>query len=271
MKTREAVSQQAGLAVEANGVRIGVRVDDACLLDAVTKRLPHGWRPIDSSDVDEFFSLLALESPEGTTYRVCRHATELDPPTSLDNALESLESHLQIHVAERAVDRVFVHAGVVGWRGRAIVLPGRSFAGKTTLVSELLRAGATYYSDEYAVLDPQGLVHPFTRPLAIRTGSPNRQRVQLKVPPHRAGDEPLPVGLIVLTSYRRRARWRPERLSPGRALLEVLNHAVPARRKPAIVLDTLEQIVTRTPVVKSLRGDARRVVPTILNTAEWYS
>ena len=43
---------------------------------------------------------------------------------------------------------------IVTWgRGRAIVIPGRTFSGKSTLVAELVRAGATYYSDEYAVED----------------------------------------------------------------------------------------------------------------------
>ena len=61
-----------------------------------------------------------------------------------------------------------MHAGVVGWNGRALLLPGRTLSGKTTLVAELLRAGATYYSDELAVLDARGRVHPFPKPLAIR-------------------------------------------------------------------------------------------------------
>jgi len=57
---------------------------------------------------------------------------------------------------------------VVAWRGRAILLPGRSYVGKSTLVMELVRAGAVYYSDEYAVLDARGRVHPFAQPVALR-------------------------------------------------------------------------------------------------------
>src|SRR5438477_263298 len=45
---------------------------------------------------------------------------------------------------------------------------GCSLSGKTTLVREMLRLGATYYSDEFAVVDDSGLVHPFARPLGIR-------------------------------------------------------------------------------------------------------
>ena len=78
---------------------------------------------------------------------------------NLDLILDTLESDLQLHVAEQARRRLFVHAGVVGWKGRAIVIPGRSFTGKTTLVAELVRAGASYYSDEYALIDSRGKIH----------------------------------------------------------------------------------------------------------------
>src|SRR5262249_10892217 len=85
-----------------------------------------------------------------------------------ESLLKSFESELQLLVADNARRRTFVHAGVVAWNNRAVVIPGMSFSGKTTLVSKLVQAGAKYYSDEYAVLDEHGLVHPFPRPLGIR-------------------------------------------------------------------------------------------------------
>src|SRR6185503_15266327 len=87
---------------------------------------------------------------------------------SFEDVLNALESHVQLTVAEFAPRRIFVHAGVVGWKDRAILIPGVSHSGKTTLVDLLIRAGATYYSDEYAVLDARGRVHPFPRALGIR-------------------------------------------------------------------------------------------------------
>ena len=35
-------------------------------------------------------------------------------------------------------------------------------------MAALVRAGAEYYSDEFAPLDAGGLVHPFAKPLSIR-------------------------------------------------------------------------------------------------------
>jgi hypothetical protein len=66
-------------------------------------------------------------------------------------------------VAENARRWIFVHAGVVAWRGQAIVIPGATQSGKTSLVAALVRAGAEYFSDEYAVFDARGRVHPLPR------------------------------------------------------------------------------------------------------------
>jgi hypothetical protein len=39
----------------------------------------------------------------------------------------------RLTVAEFAVGRVFIHAGVIAWKGQAVVMPDRSFYGKTAL------------------------------------------------------------------------------------------------------------------------------------------
>ena len=75
--------------------------------------------------------------------------------------LTAFEKHAELLTAFRTQDCLFIHTGVVGWQGRAIVIPGRSMTGKTTPVKVLVEAGATYYSDEFAVLDKQGQVHPY--------------------------------------------------------------------------------------------------------------
>ncbi len=64
--------------------------------------------------------------------------------------------------------KLAVHAGVIAWNGRVALLPGASQAGKTTLVTELLKRGTVYYSDEYALLDTEGRVHAYPRALMLR-------------------------------------------------------------------------------------------------------
>ena len=92
----------------------------------------------------------------------------------------------------------------------------------------MVRAGATYLSDEFAVLDEDGLVHPYPKSLSLRSEAGTSQ---VDTHAHELGgvvaEEPLPLGLAVLTSYRAGAEWRPRRLSSGRGALMVLAHAVP--------------------------------------------
>jgi len=84
------------------------------------------------------------------------------------DVLRGFETELRLTVAEYAPERVFMHAGVVAWKDLALVVPARSFQGKTSLVAELVRRGAIYYSDEYAIFDAEGSVHPFPKTLSIR-------------------------------------------------------------------------------------------------------
>ena len=79
-----------------------------------------------------------------------------------------LEMQLSTIIAIESRDFVAVHAGVVADGDRAIVMPGVSFSGKTTLVRALVEAGAVYYSDEYAMFDEAGRVHPYARQLSFR-------------------------------------------------------------------------------------------------------
>jgi hypothetical protein len=187
----------------------------------------------------------------------------------LDSVFEALESDLRLFVAELAKHRVFVHAGVVGWKGQAIVIPGRSYSGKSTLVAELVRAGASYYSDEYAVLDARGRVHPFHKPLELREEGEFRQtKITAAELGGHSGKKPLPVGLVLMTQFKSGARWRPRKLSPGKGVLEMLFNTVSARRSPEKALATLQRVTARADVLKGVRGNATQVVPAVLKRVE---
>jgi hypothetical protein len=185
---------------------------------------------------------------------------------SLKRIFEAFQVRLKMYVAEMARRRVFVHAGVVGWQGKAILVPGRSMSGKTSLVAELVRAGATYYSDEYAVLDVLGHVHPYPEPLAVRKeGRAEQKKVRAEDIGGVTGVKPLEVGQVVVARYQTGARWRPTKLSAGQALLELLANTIPARRKPEVVIPTLREVVSGVTAFKGVRGEARETVKHILH------
>jgi hypothetical protein len=247
----------AGMAFDAYGIRFGVRVNQADVLPNLKSRLPPGWRPSRSSIVDGLFSLWVGEA-KGRVRKfhlvyagISRRARTLD----LDEALGTLEADLRQAVAAHARRHVFVHAGVVAFGDQAILLPGRSWSGKSTLVRELVRAGAVYYSDEFAVLDGRGRVHPFAKPISIRNG----ERVEswdVEEMGGVCGGPALPVAGVIFTEYRSGARWRPIRQSPALGLLELLRHAVPVRRRPKSTLAVLSKLVSRAVILKGVRGEA---------------
>ncbi len=262
----------SGTCIEAHGVRLGVRTNTEALLARVEGCLPPGWRPSRSSVVDELFSLW-VDPVAGSARpsRVYAGASRRARTRSLGQALAVLESELRQSLAARAPRRTFVHAGVVGWRGSAIVIPGRSRSGKTTLVAELVRAGATYLSDEFAVLDGRGRVHPFAKLLSVRRAGGcdvHVSRPSAEELGGRSGTEPLPVGLVVLATHRPGASWCPEVLTPGQAVIEMIAHTVPARLRPAATLAALERAVSRATVVRGERGEARDLAPRLLSLVE---
>ena len=213
-------------------------------------------------EVEQF---AVLRSNGGAGYHLTLGNEVAAEEVELKPVLEQFSRDLMVYVANHAPDRVFVHAGVVGWRGHALVLPGTSFAGKTTLVAELVRAGATYYSDEYAVLDERGRVHPYPRTLHMReAGGVEQRSVAVEELDGVAGTIPLPVSLVAFAEYAESGRWDPEPVSGGMAVLEMLRHAIPVQRTPARVMATLATMMETAAAVRSKRGEAREVTGSLL-------
>ncbi len=264
----------AGISFVAYGRRIGIRANVPDVLEHLAGVLPFGWRPASSPVVDHLYSFyVGGAGPRAAVRRfnlVYAGSARLARTLDLDQAFRILDTNLHLYVAESARRRLFMHAGVVGWRGRAIVIPGRTFTGKTSLVAALLRAGATYYSDELAVFDAQGRVHPFPEPLSIRdpSGQPRERRSAADYG-SRPGEDPLPVGLVVVTRYTAGARWRPRPLSPGRAVLMLLAHTPAARWRPRFALATLPRVVSQARVLAGRRGEAEALAPALLAGCGW--
>ncbi|MCP4966018.1 MAG: hypothetical protein GY926_12375 [bacterium] len=172
--------------------------------------------------------------------------------------------HLSVALHSRA--GVFVHAGVVGWNDRAILLPGRSRWGKSTLVEALVRAGAQYLSDEYAILLPNGRIQSYPRPIHLRT-------------PHgRTLLDPRSIGTVaqrtyrpsvaVLARYRPGANWNPEVLSPASTALAAFDGMVVAAVAPERAMQAAATLARQIVAVYSLRDETARTVPAILELAE---
>jgi hypothetical protein len=259
----------AGFSLISYGRRIGVRSNDPEILGRLHQYLPPGWKPSSAPIVERLYSLVAGGPSSRPNVRrfnlLYGDITRLARSTDIDQVLETFASDLRFFVAAAARRRLFVQAGVVGWRGRAILIPGQSMSDRTSLVVEMVRAGATYYSDDYAVLDEQGRVYPFPGTFSIRDDSLSRQtEYRVEACGGRRGAKPLPVGLVLLSKYQSGARWRPRTISAGQGVLELLAHTISARQQPEKALSVLRHALANASIIKGVHGEAQEVAGSIL-------
>jgi hypothetical protein len=200
---------------------------------------------------------------------VYKDGSRLDVRRKRDSALAMLASQIRMCIAEFAPNHIFIHAGVVCVDGVGVILPARSMHGKTTLTAELVRQGAVYYSDEYAVVGMDSRVYPFPKALSMRGILEGRAQVDIPVEDFggKQGKKPVRVGLVVITEFKERSRWRPKQLSVGEAFLEVINHTVPIRRNTAVVIPTLTKLLQDAVIVKTFRGEAPQAAEAIIDLA----
>lgn len=187
----------------------------------------------------------------------------------LPSLLTYFTGMVRVTVAAKSTSAVFIHAGVVGWKGTAVVLPATSHAGKTTLVSEMISLGAEYFSDEYAVLDPDGMVHPFERSLSVREEGTS---VTHEVPVSRLGGNvakaPSSVGFVVMTEFKPNAEWLPRIVTPGQGIIEIIPHVIPIRFNTEFSLKVLNTAFSRAIITVGPRGEARQAAESILSFVE---
>jgi hypothetical protein len=267
-RTGRAMAELDGLAwparvfADAYGLRVELRASKHSALAALRRIIPPGARATGAGVPDITYSLIVARGGAHAAYENDR---QIAAAGSLDELVAALESHLHLAVAIGARTRLFVHAGAVGWEGGGILLPGRSHAGKSALVAALVRAGATYYSDEYAVLDDEGMLHPFARSLGIRDALGASRRVD-PASLGAIGDVPLPVRLVIATRHVGGARWQPTPMTPGATVLALLENTVAARLRPGDALRTLARAAAGASGLRGERGDAGEVAARILAT-----
>jgi hypothetical protein len=262
---------------EAFGVRFVIRSNEPEALERLPSFLPCDSRRLkqDEVDVETKRSLTCFSigrTPDGFYWCLLVNRRIARISRVLGHVLHVLRGELVSHVGKLAKDRVFVHAGAVSWKGRAIVMPGDSYAGKSTLVAALIRAGATYYSDEIAVLDEHGDLHPYARPLQMREPDSAVQRstpvARLAGKTASVGKQPMPVGLVVFSQFVKDSPWRVERLSPGLAVAHGMRHTYPVRVSPGRALQTWARTVDGAAIWAWKRGDAKQAAQELLQCLE---
>lgn len=265
------IENSSKITFECFGVKVGIETNRVDLLKKIYDSLPVYSKIVDLDEVEHLFSVQACENDSQET-AIFYNGAEKSRHVGYDWIFDNLRSAMRQRVAEYTSERVFVHAGVVSWKNTLILLPARGFGGKTTLTAELVKAGATYYSDEFAILDENGIVYPYPKPLSMRRRN-DRSGAQTEYDVEFFGGvqgiQPLPAGMVVITEFKPYSRWQPEVLSAGQGVIEILKHTNSSLRQPKMALKVLQKLAIKAKIIKSKRGDAARAARAILRECEF--
>ena len=245
-----------GVVLEAFSARIGLNAPDSIVAEVVA--LTDRYAEVAHvSSVDSSINVSAT-SDSRWTVQVSESSSEF-PLWEGDEADVAAQVVDRLHplFAEYARGVLFIHASVVAFGNSLLLIPGRSRAGKSTLAAEALRRGATYFSDEFAVMGADGLVHPYPRHLQIRRAEGGIERVDpVLLSGHDVAREPLPASAILLTSYVAGAAWEPKRLRSSQAALRIIDNTIRARLDLAGSVKMSAQLTSSTPTWIGRRGEA---------------
>jgi hypothetical protein len=178
-----------------------------------------------------------------------------------------LRTLVRVTVASNSPDYLFIHSGAVSWKGKGLILPAQSYAGKTSLVTQLCRLGAQYYSDEYAVIGRDGLLHPFPKALSIRgeRGRQDRRDVEIDELDGTTGVSAVAVSLILFTRFEDGFdEWNPVALSTGDALLGLIPHMIAFPVNPEFCLKQGARLIEGARGFEAVRGEVTLFAPKVL-------
>lgn len=248
--------------IECFGVKIGVRSNNLSMFSRVKNNLseilPIPWNENPDFDVEHWITILKGEiNPKELT--IYKDAEQVGINNSADIIYDLLVSKIRATVAEYANEFVFLHAGVVSWKGRAIILPGKSHSGKTTLVTELVKRNCLYLSDEFAVIDKNGLIHPFPKKLSVRGIIDEHRQVDIAVEEFGGvpAVKPVPVGFLLVSEYQAKIKKPSIKInSSGKGIMASVANSISVRQNPKFVLEVLGVITNQAIVLETRRGEA---------------
>lgn len=226
------------------------------------------------------FDVSACEDPDHLQLQ--RDGVVLSHKDTRGGLASQLAAEVATVVSTQATPGLIFHAASVVWNGRALVLPGASGAGKTTLTAQLVYDGLSYLSDELTCVMADGAtVSGFGRPLALKTGSwPPLERALQAIPDARdvlrfhggllvrperlnplGAGAPAPCHAIV---FPRRASGRPAALmplSPGAGSLALLATVVNAGNLPNRGVSHVAHLARRVPMYALEYDEAAEALP----------
>jgi hypothetical protein len=251
---------------ECCGEKISFRFNDLKLKPKLLAVLPRISKVFECQSSENVISLIVNENKEtnGLYYNneLAMEFEEFD-----DSLFEAIEDKIILILARASLPtKIFLHAGAIVFKNIGILIPGLSHTGKTTLVKEFIKDGAEYYTDDCIVLDKDGYLLPFPRPLAIRTDEGRIFR-EADFFGAKTGNKKKKLDLILFTKFEKNAIWQPKNVSQGNGILGLMDNFYyrgSVGNEPAEIIKTLTGITTKIQMFGGVRGEASEVI-------SWFS
>lgn len=158
-----------------------------------------------------------------------------------------LRGRLHELIGSRAPVPLSLKGGAVGWQGRAWLFPAEPLTGTTRMVEELVRLGATRYSDRLIVFEESLQVVPYQ-------GDPG---ADLQAPP-------LPVAGIARITYRAGEGLELQPQTAGQTTLHLLPLASSGQAEVGEVMRMLSQVCVSARCFQGWRGETESSCPKLL-------
>jgi hypothetical protein len=184
--------------------------------------------------------------------------------------------------ASASVGGIALHAGAVQAAAGAIIIPGRSGAGKSTIVALLTRLGFGYLTDEAVVFDDaEPLIEPYPKPLSLGPDSIELLGLAADLPePFADADDDKqlvparllrdhciasscePLGVVL---FERAAGVEPmgDPVSKGALLAALAGDALSFPSRPRATLDALADVAMHVPGIRVKARGSREIASLI--------
>jgi len=182
-----------------------------------------------------------------------------------DSSAYTLQSMVDEYVVSHVSGLTALHAGVLVRDNAALLLPGQSHAGKSTLVQQLIRDGWLYYSDEYAFLDNDARVHPYPRTMFVRDAQGESQAVPVSTP---AGGPAVPVRAVVELRYAADAHFTVTPVPQSEAVIRLLKNTPRELEQDVEVFSRMVALASRGNYFTGVRGEAALAADELLRLFE---
>lgn len=248
--------------IQALELSIRVECDSIEMRDLLNRYL---LPPFVRCDVPADAAQIALEMiEEKGGFAICINAQRISSAIDSGGAALAAVKALDDAVVANLRNLRAVHAGAVSLKGKALLIPGSTHAGKSSLVAELIRRGGELLSDEYALVDEEGRIHSYPRPMLLRNGSPQQSLVLPQDLNASFAHRPVPARWIMALDYDPQTGWNIKEISQGEAVMLLLCNTPHEMEQSPQMISYFSRLAAQVVCYSGTRGDVADAADRVL-------